>query len=136
VGTDFQVGLESTDKLNVSIGSVNSFALFDGATPDVTSQVNAAAAQTKIETARQTVQSLIANVAGKQTALNFSAANLQQTITAVAQANSALADTDIASESTDFALNTLKVNSGIAVIAQALSLPNSLLTVLRAVGNS
>lgn len=135
-GTDFQIGLDVANKLNVSIGSVGSFALFAGATPDVSTQVNAAAAQAKLETARQTVQTLISEVAGKQSSLNFSAANLQQSISAITQAHSALADTDIVAESTNYALNTLKVNSGIAIIAQALSLPSSLLSVIRASGNS
>lgn len=135
-GTDFQVGLEVSNTLNVSIDSVSSFSIFSGETPSVSTQAEAQAAQTKLESARQIVQSLVSTVAGKQTALNYSAANLQQSITAIKQAHSALADTDIVQESTDFALNTLKVNSGIAVIAQALSLPSSLLSVLRASGNS
>lgn len=133
-GTDFQVGLDASNTLNVSIGSVSSFSLFGGETPDVSSQADALAAQSKLDTARQTVQSLLATVAGKQTSLNYAAANLQQTITAVSQANSALADTDIAAESTDYALNTVKVNAGIAVLAQAMALPNGLLMVLRAAG--
>ncbi len=136
VGTDFQVGLDAGNTLNVSLGSVSSFALFSGSTPSVGTQPQALAAQALLDTAKHTVQSLIATVAGKQTSFNFSAANLQQTITAVSQAHSALADTDIAAESTDYALNTVKVNAGIAIIAQALSLPNGLLSILKAAGNS
>ena len=135
-GTDFQVGLNAANTLNVSVGSVSSFSLFSGAALEVGTQAQALAAQTTLDTAQQVVQSLVANVAGKQSALNFAAANLQQSIIAISQANSALADTDIATESTDFALNTVKVNAGIAIIAQALSLPNGLLSVLHAAGNS
>lgn len=129
-GTDFQIGPQSTDTLNVSIDSVRTFSIFNGVTPSVGTQANAVTAQTLIDTALDTVQTIVSHVAGKQSSLDAAESNLQTTITGIAAANSALADTDIVSESTRFAQETLKVNSGVAILAQALSLQSGLLNLL------
>lgn len=135
-GTDFQVGSLATDVINVSLGSASSFALFNGVTPDVSTQANAAAAQTTIDTASDSLQSLISTVGGKQSSFSYAAANVSQSITGIGAAHSALADTDIVAESADYAQNTLKVNAGIAIIAQAIALPSSLLVLVQATGKN
>jgi len=135
-GTDFQVGPANSDKINVSVGSASSYTLFGGVTPDVSTQENAEAAQDVIETALTRTQTLISQVGGLESSFASSAANLQQSITGISAAHSALADTDIAAESTNFAQQILRVNAAVAVLAQANSLPSSLLSVLRSAGNA
>jgi len=129
-GTDFQIGPNSTDIINVSIDSARTYSIFNGVTPDVGSQANAVDAQEVLGTAIDTIQTIISEVAGAQSALNAAEANLQTSIIGITSAHSALADTDIASESTYFAQETLKVNAGVAILAQALSLQSSLLGLL------
>lgn len=135
IGSDFRVGPGEDDIINVAIGSATTDALFNGATLSVSSQANAIAAQTLIDTATNTVQSALANVAALESVFTFASANLTQQISGVGAANSALADTDIVAESTNLAQNSLRVNAAVAVLAQAMSLSPSLIGLLQVNNN-
>lgn len=135
-GTDFQVGNASTDKITVSLGSASVYSIFDGSTPNISTQDDAEAAQDAIDAAAANILEKISTVGGLQSSFSIVSANLSQSITNISAAHSALADTDIAAESTEFASATLRVNAGVAVLAQALALPSSLLNLIHAIGNS
>lgn len=134
-GADFQVGVESDDVINVVIGNSTTDRLFNGATPNISTQSTAEAAADDIDTAQQTILTLISRIGGYQRRFESASTVINSSIEGVTAAKSNLVDTDIVSESTIFALATLKVNSAVAVIAQTKNLQSSLLSVLQS-GNS
>lgn len=129
-GVTFQSGATSSSNITVSIADSRTSALFSG-TPNVSNKTNAALALTAIATASNTLQTTISNISGLQAAFNAAAGNLTQAIQGTASAVSNLTDTDIAAESTTFTQDTLKINAGIAVLAQAMNLPQNLMLLLR-----
>lgn len=134
-GTDFRIGNEATDVINVSIPNSNSTALFGGVSYNVLTQDAADEAQTAITAAENTIQTLISYTGGKISAFETAGRNVQQALTGIQAANAALADTDIIEESTKFATAQVRVNASTAVIAQVLSLPQGLINNLSALGN-
>ncbi len=131
-GVDFQVGTATTDKVNVVVNSATTDKIFNGSTPNISTQDNAADAQDLIETARASVLTNLANVGSLQTRLQSAQAVNAKITEGVTAANSLLVDTDIAEEATNYATAALRVNSGVAVIAQTRQLQSSLLTILQA----
>lgn len=131
-GRDFQVGIDHTDKINVSIADVRTTKLFGGQTPSVSSQGNAEDAQDILDDALAAIDTAIASVATYQERFDFASQNIESWRTGVDAARASLADTDIAEEGTNLAVETLKANMATAVIAQVTQLQSSLLGILRA----
>lgn len=115
----FQIGATSADTLSVSIGNASTDSLFSGATLDVLSQVNATTASATLDVALTTVTSLRANVGALQSRFNFASANIQIAIQNQDAARGGLLDTDIATESTNYATAQVKLQAGISVLAQS-----------------
>lgn len=130
-GVNFQVGENAADRLNVVVNNVTVDKLFNGTTPSIALQADAELAQDSIAIASQAVQSALAQVGALQSRFDSVSSNVASTIQGISQAKSNLVDTDIAEESTNLALATLKVNSAIAVIAQAQNIQSGLLGVLQ-----
>nr|AEQ20364.1 flagellin [uncultured bacterium CSL1] len=130
-GVDFQVGTNVSDKISVVIGNVTSAELFDGVTPDISTSDNAEDALDTLSTASDTLQSVLAEVGAYQSRLTAASAVIDSSITGITVARSALADTDIAAESTEYAQASLKINAAVAVIAQTAKLQSSLLQALQ-----
>ncbi len=131
-GIDTQVGSNSADVINISIGDARTGNIFAGATPDISSQSNAATAQTLIGEAQDTVSEIIANIGALQARLNYASSNLDNQILHIDSARSNLEDTDVAYESTELSTSILRSNVAAAVIAQATGLQSSLLDLVRA----
>jgi flagellin len=131
-GVNFQIGSATTDLVNVVVRNSSSDRLFNGETPDVSTQDNAEAAQDILDTARDFVLQNIANVGALQSRFQSAQDVNAKVIENVTAAHSILSDTDIAEESTNYALQALKVNSGVAIIAQTRQLQSSLLQILQA----
>jgi len=115
----FQVGSASSDTLSVSIGSAKTSSIFNGATLDVSTQAGAQAANDILSEAIHTVTSLRANVGALESRFNFAAAAIQSGVQNQDAARGQLLDTDIATESTAFATQQVKLQAGISVLAQA-----------------
>ena len=130
-GLNFQIGQNGSDQLNIQIGSALTSKLFDGQSLDVSTQVNAAAAQTVLDGAINEVQSIIAQVGSYQARLEYASGNLNSSITSVDAARGVLADTDIAYESTQFAAATVQSQAAISVLAQVNGLRSSLLDLIK-----
>lgn len=126
----FQVGTTSSDTLSVSIGNATTDSLYDGASLNVLSQTNAAAASSVLDEALATVTSIRANVGALQSRFNFAAANIQISVQNQDAARGELLDTDIASESTNYATAQVKLQAGISVLAQANQQLQSLLKLI------
>lgn len=126
----FQIGNDSGDILSVSIGSATSDSLFDGADPDVSTQVGAIAAESVIDAAIDELSGIIAEVGSKQSALDFAYNANNSAVNELEQARSILADTDIPSESSIYAAAVVKQQASIAVLAQTQALSSNLLDLL------
>jgi flagellin len=86
--------------------------------------------QTAIDTALATVELQQATVGALEQRLDFASNSLTDTILSVDEAGSNLADTDIASESTRFATETVHAQAAISIVAQTNNLQNYLLTLV------
>lgn len=127
----FQLGESSADKLNIRISSAKTSALYNGATPDLTTQPNAVAAEIVIDAAIDTVTGLIASVGAYQSRVGYASDSLSSSITALDEARSVLEDADIAQESTNLASATAQQQAAIYVLAQTSGLRSDLLTLLK-----
>jgi flagellin-like hook-associated protein FlgL len=116
---NFQIGSDSTDVLSVSIGSAQTSSLFDGKSLNVLTQASATIASTQLDKALQAVTTLRASVGALQSRFNYAAANIQIAVQNQDAARSALLDTDVAAESTNYATSQVKLQAGISVLAQA-----------------
>jgi flagellin len=126
----FQVGTTTDDTLSVSISDAQSEALFNGATLDVLTQDSAAAAVAAIDVAISNVTAVRATVGALQSRFNFAAANIESSIQNQDAARGTLLDTDIAEESTSYAISQVKLQAGISVLAQANQQLQSLLKLI------
>ena len=133
-GVDFQVGVDAADTVNVVVNDARTDKLFSGNTPSIATQTNAASAQTAIDTAKTAVLTTLSKVGAYQQRFEFAARTIDAIAEGVTSAKSNLIDTDIPSESTIFAQATLKLNAGIAVIAQTRNLQSSLVGLLQLAG--
>lgn len=126
-----QVGTESSNTISISLSSAATDVIFNGATPDLTSQGNSATAVTTIGTAIDNVTALTARVGAYQSQVEYATAALNDTITNVDYARGLLEDTDVAEESTRLAFETLQSQSAVAVLAQLQQLNSSMLDLVK-----
>ncbi len=126
----FQIGTKSTDALGVNIGAATTDSLFEGKTLSITTIENAAEASTALDAALSTVTSIRANVGALQSRFNFASANIQISVQNQDASRSELLDTDIASESTNYATAQVQLQAGISVLAQANQQLQNLLKLL------
>ncbi len=125
----FQVGTTVSDTLQVSIDGVTSSQI-NIADLDVLTQANASAAADALDTAIDMVTSVRADVGALQSRFSFAAANVESSIQNQDAARGVLLDTDVAAESTSFATAQVKLQAGIAVLAQANLLQQNLLKLI------
>lgn len=129
-GLSFQVGVSTSDTIGVSVGDVSTATLYEGATLSVSSQSAASTASTALDVAISTVTSRRADVGALQSRFNFAAANIENSIQNQDAARAGLLDADIAIESTNYANAQVKLQAGIAVLAQANQQLQSLLKLI------
>ena len=126
-----QVGARSTDTIGVQINSADSATLFKNKKLDVTTITGAQEASAAADIALGIVSATRATVGALQSRFNFTAANLQSSITNQDSARSTLLDTDVTGESTNFSTSQVQLQAGIAVLAQANQLTQNLLKLLQ-----
>jgi flagellin len=131
----FQVGTssQSYDQIGVSLTSVKSPILFGIA--DAHNQMNTA---TKAQTFLTTINTAISNlsqaqggVGAAQNRLGYANANLSTTIQNYTAAQSTIRDVDMASEMTNFTKNQILVQAGTAMLAQANTAPQQVLSLFK-----
>lgn len=118
-GLSFQLGTESTDTVGVSIASANTTTIFEGATLSIATQTDASTASATVSSAISLVTAIRANVGALESRFAFASASLQSAVQNQDAARSQLLDTDIATESTAFATQQVKLQAGVSVLAQA-----------------
>lgn len=120
---NFQVGESASNKINVSIGSATTTSLYlnDAGTYtalDISTEDGASAASDILDNAINNALSLQADINSVITSFNSAITANAVAIQNSSAASSSLLNTDYALESTLYAQNVLKLNGGIAVLAQ------------------
>ena len=136
------VSLFSTTPLNVTIDSEGgtftmngidlSAAAYAGLAPlDVTTTTNATAALTAVKAAITQLATDRATIGAYQTRMNFTSEQLTVSKENLSAASSRIQDVDVAEESTQYARYNILVQSGTAMLAQANSVPQTVLRLLQ-----
>lgn len=131
-GATFQVGAKNdvNNRISLTIGDVrgsetNGLALqFDY----LDTATEAQSMLDLVESAISTMSSRRGDIGSYMNRLNYAAANLAITIENVQAAESAIRDVDMASEMTTFTKNQILLQAGTAMLAQANTAPQSLLS--------
>ena len=124
-GLSFQVGTSSTDVIEVQIQGAETKDLFvDSITSayvelSVDTKEKATVAQKILDTAIQTISTIRAQVGSFQSRLDFATSSINSSIENLESARSLFLDADISAESTSLAQSSLKLQAGIAMLAQA-----------------
>jgi flagellin len=138
VGTlTFQVGANSGETLTVSLQSMDSASL--GTTSgtsvgsiDLTSSATAASDAIKtLDAAISDVSTFRGTLGATQNRLTHVVANLNVTKENLSASESRIADTDMASEMTNFSKQQILMQAGTSMLAQANSAPQAVLSLLR-----
>ena len=129
---DFQVGIRNTanDRLSVNVGAATSTALGINA-ETLGTKTDARAALAKIDTAISTVSDIRSKLGAYGNRLNSTIANLAVASENLSAANSRIRDVDVASETSNMTRAQILLQAGTAVLAQANSVPQVALTLLR-----
>jgi len=130
-GVDFQVGMNNTtdDRIQLSVADSDSTAL--GLNDDVlTSQTGAQQAIDALDTAIQSVATSRGTLGTTQNRLTVTLTNLANMHENLSAANSRIKDVDVAEESASMTRNQILQQAGVAVLAQANSLPQSALSLI------
>jgi flagellin len=134
----FQVGYGNTtsqDQLAVTLSSMNSDDLKTAgaglASGDIATSALAFTAMTNIDDAISTLSKNRAAVGAYQNRLGYASANLSATLENFTAAESSIRDVDMAAEMTSFTKNQILVQAGTAMLAQANSAPQQILSLLK-----
>lgn len=129
-GKDFQVGLTSTDVINVTLGDARTSNLYGGFILDVQTQAAAQTSVTQLNEAIEEVTALRANVGALESRFNYAANVTETSIQNQDAAKSVFLDTDVAAESSAFAQQQVLMQASISVLAQANLMPQNLLKLI------
>jgi flagellin len=132
-GITFQVGAtnSSADQIIVKFDSATAFALGVSTAIGINGLASAQAAMTALDTALTSINSFMGSIGGYQNRLQYTIDNLSTSIENYASSESTIRDVDMASEISDFTKNQILQQAGMAMLAQANSGPQQILTLLR-----
>ena len=119
-GNSLTADLNDLDITSIGLANVN-----------ISTSANAQSALSNIDSAISSIATARAEYGAIQNRFEAAIANLQVTSENFTAAESRIRDADIAYETSQFTKNQVLVQSGIAVLAQANSLPNQALALLR-----
>jgi flagellin len=131
---DFRVGATNSadDKISVSLGNSTTGASgINIATLSLATQSGATTAMATIDSAISTLSSRRGDIGAYMNRLGYASANLASTTENVQAAESAIRDVDMASEMTDFTKNQILVQAGTAMLSQANTSAQSILSLFR-----
>ena len=128
-GVDFKVGtgtVATEDVITLTISGIDTTTLgIDGT--DITTVATADAASIALSTAIDTLNTTRAQVGAAENRLEFAAANIATAQENTEAARSSLMDLDIAAEMSNFTSKQILMQSGVAMLAQANQMPQTLL---------
>lgn len=125
----FQVGIDAGDTVTVNMQDTQA-ATIGISTLDVTSDTNASAAITALETAIDTVNSSRGELGASQNRLQSAFINAQNQRENLSAAESRIRDVDVASETADLTRNGILQQAAVAVLSQANAQPQLALRLL------
>ena len=127
-----QIGFRSSanDTLSLSLNDLNTNTL-NLASTTVSTSGNALGALSNIDSAISAVASARANIGSLQNRIDAAVGNLQVANENITAAESRIRDADIAFESAKFVRNQILVQAGTSILAQANTLPQQALALLR-----
>jgi flagellin len=121
-----------TDSITISISTLTSNLLgVNSAATNLTTQAGSATAISMIDTAIDSVNSMRANVGAYVNRLEHAVNNLSVSETNQTAAESTIRDADFASETTSYTKSQILTQSATAMLAQANSLPSTVLALLK-----
>lgn len=129
-GVDFRVGTTANDKINVSIADVTTTGLAIN-TNDIGTSATAATALTALDAAVTSLSDARADVGALISRFEFRSDMIDTTIENTEAAQSAIMDVDVAAEQSKLASTKVLTQAAIAVLSQANSMPENLLSLLR-----
>jgi flagellin len=130
---EFQVGNKNTinDRIGITLTSITASVLGLGGSINLTTAASAQAFLTTLDTAMSNLNNQRGNIGAAQNRLSYAAATLATTIENTSAAESSIRDVDMASEMTNFTKNQILVQAGTAMLAQANSSPNLVLSLFQ-----
>lgn len=130
--SSFQIGYEdaSNNRIEFSLSDLTATGLGVNAI-DVSTLSGAQTALGTIDTAINTLANARAEVGRAQNRFDFANANLSSTIENLSAAESVIRDADMALETVGFTKNRILLQAGTAMLAQANSAPEAVLSLLR-----
>ena len=123
-----QVGSESGQHITISIANMNSATL--GLAGNATSATNAGTLNGQVKAALQTVSTQRSNLGAVQNRLEHTVNNLNNVVENTTSAESAIRDTDMASEMVRYSNNNILSQAGQAMLAQANQANQGVLSLL------
>ena len=125
----FQVGANAsaTDQISVALPNLTTLST----SANLSTAAGATAAITALDTAISTVSSTRGTLGGIQNRFESGIANLQVATENLSASESRIRDTDMASEMTNFTKNQILQQAGTAMLAQANSVPQSILKLIQ-----
>lgn len=132
-GITFQIGATNgpENQIAVKFESATAQALGVSSTIGINGLASAQAAMTAIDAALTSVNAFMGNVGAYQNRLQYTIDNLSISIENYASSESTIRDVDMAAEISDFTKNQILQQAGMAMLAQANSGPQQILTLLK-----
>jgi flagellin len=132
-GITFQVGATNgpENQIIVKFDSATATALGVSSSIGITSLASAQAAMTAIDSALTSINAYMGSIGSYQNRLQYTIDNLATSIENYSSSESTIRDVDMASEISDFTKNQILQQAGMAMLAQANSGPQQILTLLK-----
>ncbi len=133
-GITFQVGATASTENQITVKFTAATAGCLGVSSNnvgIGSLASAQAAMTAIDTALSSINAFMGSVGAYQNRLQYTVENLAISIENFSASESAIRDVDMAAEISTFTKNQILQQSGMAMLAQANSAPQQILTLLR-----
>ncbi len=129
----FGVGLTSveSDLITIQINKITTSADLGLNAIDLSNLTSAQASLDDIDDALSNINGWLANIGRTENKLVYRQENLQTMIQNYTASDSVIKDADMAQEMANFTKNQVLIQSGMAMLAQANSLPNNVLSLLR-----
>jgi flagellin len=131
---DFQVGIDGTanDRISVAVSDMTTASLGGGVlgAVDLTTQAGAQAALSVLDVSIDDVSTARAGLGAAQNRLVVTIANIGSARENVSAANSRIRDVDVAAETAEMTRNSILMQSGVSVLAQANQMPQYALKLL------
>ena len=132
VDVDIQVGANKDEAIKVSFADSASYAKFDAAADlKVDSPTNAGLTIAKLDDALKALNTERASLGTAQNRMGYAISNLSSSIENQSAAKSRIMDTDYAAETSKLSRSQVLQQAGTAMLAQANSAPNSVMSLLR-----